>query len=298
MKITPEVLNSGEWLSEDIFKFYGGRTYKKLICKRCGEECLSATGAKKKEAFCTRRCSLMDPWNKDTHLSKEIRDKIAISLTGRVLSEVTKRKMGEKSRGRKQSEETIRKKAESKTCPYRAKGIPRYDLFVDRLEPIEQCRRNEEDSNILEVRCVYCGKWYIPSINQVSSRITNINSIGGCHFYCSHGCKKACPIYMKTEKELLNSINGKPRLNREVQPELRQLVFLRDGYECQKCGSHESLHCHHITGVEQNPIESADVDNCITFCKACHKEVHKEIGCRYIDLRGCIEDTQTMVVNI
>jgi len=47
------------------------------------------------------------------------------------------------------------------------------------------------------------------------------------------------------------------------------------------------IHCHHITGVKQNPIESADIDNCITLCKNCHKEVHQQDGCKYYELK-CI----------
>jgi len=45
------------------------------------------------------------------------------------------------------------------------------------------------------------------------------------------------------------------------------------------------LHCHHIDPVSQNPIESADIDNCITLCKECHKEVHKKDDCKYHELR-------------
>lgn len=65
----------------------------------------------------------------------------------------------------------------------------------------------------------------------------------------------------------------------------------KDGYSyhcksCQKCGSKDKeLHCHHMEGIYHNPIESADADICITFCIDCHKDVHKEIGCRYIDLQ-------------
>lgn len=33
------------------------------------------------------------------------------------------------------------------------------------------------------------------------------------------------------------------------------------------------------TGVEINPIESADVDNCITLCVDCHQKVHQQDGC-------------------
>lgn len=35
----------------------------------------------------------------------------------------------------------------------------------------------------------------------------------------------------------------------------------------------------------QNPMFQNDADSCITLCKDCHKFIHKQIGCRYIDLR-------------
>jgi hypothetical protein len=31
-------------------------------------------------------------------------------------------------------------------------------------------------------------------------------------------------------------------------------------------------------------IESADVDNCVTLCKVCHKDAHNIKGCKYSDL--------------
>ena len=73
-------------------------------------------------------------------------------------------------------------------------------------------------------------------------------------------------------------------LRREVQPELRSMVLERDNYECQKCGNTEGLQCHHIYPVNIEPLLSADIDNCMTLCTICHKEVHKKDGCRYPQL--------------
>ena len=63
------------------------------------------------------------------------------------------------------------------------------------------------------------------------------------------------------------------------------MVFAIDNYTCQKCGSTKSLHCHHLTGLRQNPLESADLDNCITLCKKCHKWAHTQKGCTYLELQ-------------
>lgn len=55
-----------------------------------------------------------------------------------------------------------------------------------------------------------------------------------------------------------------------------------------KCNETEKqLHYHHIDPVKNNPIESADIDNCITFCIDCHKDVHQLAGCTYKELKNC-----------
>jgi len=117
----------------------------------------------------------------------------------------------------------------------------------------------------------------------VRARIAGIKLSDLYKFYCSDGCKKECPLYKKVKY-----YRGKEgHSSREVQSQLRQLTFNRDNYICQKCGSIEHLHCHHIKAVVTDPIESADIDNCITLCKQCHKEVHKLSGCGYSELKKC-----------
>jgi len=34
-----------------------------------------------------------------------------------------------------------------------------------------------------------------------------------------------------------------------------------------------------------NPLESTDIDMCITLCKQCHKAAHLEVGCKRSDLK-------------
>ena len=65
MKITPEILENGVWLSEDIFRYKGSK-FKKLICKKCGEECLSLAKKKRKEVYCDRNCCLRDSDKKES----------------------------------------------------------------------------------------------------------------------------------------------------------------------------------------------------------------------------------------
>jgi len=160
-----------------------------------------------------------------------------------------------------------------------------YDVYSDQISFAENIRRSKENEKVIEVVCTYCGKWFKPSGDQLQKRVKGLNQLPGGEgrFYCSDGCKKACPIFRKR----LWPEGYKSATSREVQPELRQMRLECDGYICQKCHrtiDEAELHCHHITGVEQNPIESADVDNCITLCKKCHKWAHTQEGCRYFEL--------------
>ena len=171
---------------------------------------------------------------------------------------------------------------------YASKNIPMYDTYSKQLSYADECRRYPFDRNILEVKCTYCGRWFTPTRSQVYDRIRALEGkqLGEQRLYCSNECKKACPIFGK----ILYPKGFQKETSREVQPELRQLRFEIDKYRCQKCGKHQDeltvpLHCHHIEGIRWEPLESADIDKCITFCKDCHIEVHKIEGCGYHDMQ-------------
>lgn len=162
-------------------------------------------------------------------------------------------------------------------------NVPTFNEYAKEISYAEETRRSLHDQNVLEVKCIYCDKWFIPSYFYVIRRIAYLKGTTKSEnrFYCSVGCAKSCPIY----KQQKYPRGYKKATSREVQAELRKMVFERDGWRCQKCWSSESLHCHHITGIVLNPIESADVDNCITLCAVCHKWVHSKEGCRYFEMK-------------
>lgn len=160
-----------------------------------------------------------------------------------------------------------------------------YISFFNKLT-VDECPRVSKDEVSLEVKCRYCGKYFIPTNNEVARRIRALNgtATGENSLYCSNNCKKACPIFgqQKWPKGF------KRASSREVNPLIRQISFERDNWKCQICGkstNEVSLHCHHIEGVAQNPRLSNDVKNTVTLCKYCHKEVHKLPGCNYYELR-------------
>jgi len=265
-----------------------------LKCKACNEDFL---GYNKNNKFCTHSCS---------------NSGIYCPSYGKKKSEETKKKISENRKGKccgkdnPMKRDDLRRKFsdnfhnhpwskklnKGKNNPnwkggYKKKNIACFDTYASQIDWIEEVRRNEEDLNILEVKCVYCGKWYIPSWSDINNRIQVLkgNYCGDHRLYCSSGCKEACPIYRKKEWPS-TYLRG---TSREVQPQLRQLVFKRDDYKCVKCENSKELHCHHILPVSTDPLLSADIDNCITLCVECHKEVHKIDGCKYGQLKICLE---------
>ena len=57
------------------------------------------------------------------------------------------------------------------------------------------------------------------------------------------------------------------------------MIKERDGYACQKCGSKEELVAHHILPVASYPDKARNIDNGVTLCSKCHKEIHKIPWC-------------------
>ena len=146
----------------------------------------------------------------------------------------------------------------------------------------------ENDAGFLEVRCTYCGMWTIPTHLEAQNRAGALNGWGQrgeCKIYCSANCKKACPSYRQVLKYKGQKEKGS---SREISPDLRIMALERDKYTCQDCGATNEcaqLHVHHIKAAIEEPMESADLDNVVTLCKKCHRNVHMKTGCKYSQLR-------------
>lgn len=145
-----------------------------------------------------------------------------------------------------------------------------------------------KDKNILTVICNFCKKRFTPDIKSVRNRVRSLKgtSDGECRLYCSEKCKQDCSVFNRSKYPK----DRHPDLSREIQPELRKMRLEIDNYTCQKCNKHQDelevyLHCHHIEGIRWEPLESADIDKCMTVCETCHKEIHKKDGCSYHDMK-------------
>lgn len=284
----------GKWMSENQQgennpNWTGGKV--EVICTYCGEtlERNPWWGKTHKNPFCNKKC--YGKWMRENQQGENsprwvARVEVKCDYCG-TIKEVTPSRVSEhnfcnhKCMGKWQRENLVGENSPNWEG-YHSKGVPKYDTYASQLEWAESVRRHPEDENVLQVKCIKCHVWFTPTLSEVNSRIYGgLGRSGGNNFYCSEECKGACSIF----NQQLYPKGHKPDRSREVQPELRALVLERDDYECQKCGSREEPECHHYEGVEQNPIESADVDMCITLCKSCHKWVHTQEGCTYYDLR-------------
>jgi len=58
----------------------------------------------------------------------------------------------------------------------------------------------------------------------------------------------------------------------------RMLVYKRDNFTCQKCGSvGKNLNAHHIKRYSKFPKLRLSVDNGLTLCKPCHVKLHRGV---------------------
>jgi hypothetical protein len=165
--------------------------------------------------------------------------------------------------------------------------IPLYESYSSQLSPFEEIRRirfTKRGVKNLQTKCFNCGKWFYPNLDQICRRIRCINgtAVGESHLYCSDDCKWTCSIFRKIKYP--DGFNKK--LNRPyIDPDWREMVLARADYKCEKCGSPDNLHAHHIQSATLNPILANDLDNGMCVCKDCHKILHSENRCRTIDLR-------------
>lgn len=58
----------------------------------------------------------------------------------------------------------------------------------------------------------------------------------------------------------------------------RTLIYQKDNYKCNKCGSKIKLNAHHILSWKHYPDLRYDISNGITLCESCHIKIHQKYG--------------------
>jgi len=256
-------------------------------CTRCGNFlpwdnfCYSKKGIRDKHHVCSNCCALYTLDNYEM-----------LQISSRALYQSNKEEITRKSHlnylaNREDRLEKCRvyhKERKTYLSHQRKISPTSYHLFKDKLT-IEESAIESVDG-YLEVKCSFCGEYFRPSYSKVMSRVAALNSDNGSdnRLYCSNECKKACPIYKVRDYPRGSKIyKDNPR-----SKELRGMAIDRDEDRCQICGCAVGLEVHHIVPCIENPMIANDLDNVITLCKDCHKNIHKTIpGCGYKELREC-----------
>jgi len=292
---------TGKWYSNK------GITYIYIeACEKCNNSFLSQPSNIGR--YCCQSCILSGRKGREhpsygSRRSDEFKKRLDLKgkknpFYGRQHTEETKKKISESRSGGHLTEEHKEKVSKALKNKYMGENnsiwkggttVSLYNTYATQLELYEEVRRCPDNNELLEVRCFKCNKWYTPNRFSARSRtqyLKSNNKYTANNFYCSQECKDSCSIFGKSAQQLIKEDAVRAGLDlwwdleREVQPELRKMVLYRDHYQCQECGEVEQLHCHHIKSVSANPIESADIDNCITLCINCHKKIHKQKGNR------------------
>lgn len=244
-------------------------------CLQCNQPFLGVVGKGREPEYCTRECS---------SISKKVVEKRNLKMRSIFQSKEYRKNISCSMKAHFKKNPREPHKSSNWKGGITKMGVAGYDTYNPKIYLSEKTRQDPNNKNILQAVCNYCGQWFTPSSNSVQHRVFCLNNVGmgEGRLYCSDECKEECSIFGQFKYPKSYKIST----SREVAPVFRQMVFDRDGWECQKCGATKQLHCHHIEGYTQNKMLANDIDNGITFCKKCHESIHSnQIGCRNIDLR-------------
>jgi hypothetical protein len=146
--------------------------------------------------------------------------------------------------------------------------LEQYRIKYPTFSKVENLRYKPNTKKI-QVKCKKCDNWFIPTCNQLSDRIIQIEHLDGndgCYFYCSNDCKYLCPLYNIHSDPYKNT--EKPYTLSEYQT-FRTFVLERDDYKCQFCGE-KATDVHHERPQKLEPFFALDPDFAWSCCKECH----------------------------
>lgn len=107
--------------------------------------------------------------------------------------------------------------------------------------------------------------------------ITNgIKSLSAKNFLSIHFDEELKPRYKLLDWETMFPECGRKTAG---YAEWRKSVFIRDNYTCRHCGVRGGkLNAHHIKRYRNCVEGRTDIENGITLCEKCHRELHRMEG--------------------
>ena len=266
MKICWDNLEKFHLTKNGFFRKAGHSYIERDSCKECGSP------------------YLMDRFQKTEYCSPSCGQK------HRKISNITREKLSEASRGRKMTKEQCEAhgKRMSKGDVVK-KNLPLYDTQRHQLEGVDEIRRCPTNPKLLEVKCALCNEWFIPKRTACEKRRQFIkgNIDRESLFYCSDYCKSLCPVFHK--KKYPAGHNPRKHRNQKQFTEAeiriwREEVLKRANYKCEYCGKEATI-AHHIQPKKLEPSFALDPENGLACCEKCHyKYGHSDSDCTTIHL--------------
>ena len=163
------------------------------------------------------------------------------------------------------------------------------------------CREHYNEFHKAKIyKCEVCGKEFkgqpdnanrfcsrdCYDINHCIVEKTRTCPVCGCRFnakasedkYCSWECYNS-DRHMPSGEDHWNWQGGKEDTrDSSKSKQWRLAVYKKDDYKCQKCGCTEKLNAHHIYAWAHYEELRYDINNGITLCEDCHKNIHKQYG--------------------
>ncbi len=206
---------------------------------------------------------------KGVHLSKEHKRKISEAMKGRCLSNEHRGKLSEYHKGKPLSEEHRKRMRKPKR---------RLQFKIRKMPPrSEEHKQRLSDSLMGRKLSDKHRKNLSKTFSEEHKQKLSESHIGIKH---SEETRRKMSKAKKGEKSHLwkGGITEKNRLIRtQIEYSLwRESVFARDNWTCQECGQKGGkLNAHHIKPFAKYPELRTSIENGITLCKKCHKEIHK-----------------------
>jgi 5-methylcytosine-specific restriction endonuclease McrA len=95
-----------------------------------------------------------------------------------------------------------------------------------------------------------------------------------CNVLITSYAKKCLKCHNITQNKNLSRERTKFN-NSKKWAKIRNFAFKRDDYTCNNCKKRGVyLECHHLHSYKNYPSKRLDINNVVTVCYKCHKEIH------------------------
>lgn len=114
---------------------------------------------------------------------------------------------------------------------------------------------------------------------------------------CQYGCNREAKYQLKNGKWCCSPVyNSCPNSRKKTSTSLKGRKLSKEHIKALTGRKLSKDHIKAISkgnkgktiskeGIRWEPLESADIDKCITVCKDCHIKIHQIPGCTYADMR-------------